>query len=187
MQEFLEQYGYLALMVGTFLEGETAILVASSLVHNGLFKIPSTVFFAFAGAFISDWLYYSIGYFNGKYYLAKRPKLEAKVLPVQRFMHKNSTQVLLIYRFLYGFRIIIPITIGLCRIPPRTFLIFSIISGVIWASVVSGIGYLAGAIFNIDSVVLEKNIFFIVTGFAIIGLFMGFLVKKIANSRINQN
>ena len=187
MEEFLEQYGYLALMVGTFLEGETAILVASSLVHNGLFKIPSTVFFAFVGAFISDWLYYSIGYFNGKYYLAKRPKLEAKVLPVQRFLQKNSTQVLLIYRFLYGFRIIIPITIGLCRIPPKTFLLFSIISGVVWASVVSGVGYLAGAVFNIDSGVLEKNIFFIVTGFAIIGLVTGFVVQRIANARINRN
>jgi membrane protein DedA with SNARE-associated domain len=69
MEPFLEQYGYMALLVGTFFEGETAILVASSLIHDGLFNGPLTVFFGFAGSFISDWLYYFIGRLNGKYFI----------------------------------------------------------------------------------------------------------------------
>jgi membrane protein DedA with SNARE-associated domain len=80
VDSFLEQYGYLALLIGTFFEGETAILVASSLIHQGLFEWPPTMIFGFAGSFISDWLYYFIGRLNGKYFIDKRPKLKAKPL-----------------------------------------------------------------------------------------------------------
>lgn len=55
VESFLDQYGYLALMLGTYPEGETAILVASSLIHRGVFSYPVTVLAAFIGAFIGDW------------------------------------------------------------------------------------------------------------------------------------
>jgi len=37
MEKFINEFGYLALMIGTFFEGETAILTASALIHRGLF------------------------------------------------------------------------------------------------------------------------------------------------------
>jgi membrane protein DedA with SNARE-associated domain len=186
MEQFLNEYGYLALTVGTFFEGETAILVASSLISQGLFGIPATIFFGFAGSFISDWIYYGIGYYNGKYFLSKRPKLQQKLVPVQNFFRKNSTQILLSYRFLYGFRIIIPISIGLSKIKPSKFLLFSIVSGVLWASVVSSIGYTVGRLFEIKTQVFEENIFLIIGGFALFGLLIGYVVKKIATRKIIQ-
>ena len=51
MEEFLHHYGYFALATGTFLEGETAIMVASSLVNSGFFEGPYTVTFGFFGSF----------------------------------------------------------------------------------------------------------------------------------------
>jgi membrane protein DedA with SNARE-associated domain len=56
MEKFLDQYGYIALLIGTFMEGETAILMASSLIYKGLFNFPFTVLAAFSGSFISDWI-----------------------------------------------------------------------------------------------------------------------------------
>jgi membrane protein DedA with SNARE-associated domain len=75
VQPLLDQYGYLALLVGTFFEGETAILLASSLIPQQIFSFPLTILFAFSGSFLSDWLYYFIGRINGKVFIAKRPKL----------------------------------------------------------------------------------------------------------------
>lgn len=43
----LRDYGHLSLLAGTFLEGESAILFAASLVHAGFFEAPQTVLFAF--------------------------------------------------------------------------------------------------------------------------------------------
>src|SRR5436190_16379389 len=99
-------------MVGSFLEGETAILVTSSLIYRGLFFGPYTVLFAFAGSFASDWIYFLVGRLNGKYFVAHRPRLREKIKPVQYFFERNKVQILFSYRFLYGFRIIIPLIIG---------------------------------------------------------------------------
>ena len=118
MENFLEQYGYVALLVGTFFEGETAILVASSLIHQGIFDAFPTVIVGFAGSFISDWVYYLVGRLNGKYFLDKRPKVAAKVEPVRSLFRRHQTQILFSYRFLYGFRVIIPIVIGMSHVTP---------------------------------------------------------------------
>src|SRR5437762_14067906 len=98
MEEFLLQYGYIALSIGTFLEGETAILVASSLVHSGFFKGPYTVVFGFFGSFISDWLYFIIGKLNGRYFIEKRPALKEKLKPTQKFFRTHRLQILFSYR-----------------------------------------------------------------------------------------
>lgn len=184
MEDFLDQYGYLALAVGTFFEGETAILVASSLIHRGLFEGPYTVFFGFAGSFISDWLYYLIGRFNGKYFIDKRPALKARVAPVQDFFETHQLQILFSYRFLYGFRVIIPLVIGMSAIKPHQYLLYSLVSGFIWASTVSSVGYLFGRFLDIESSVFEENFIFIVLGFAGFGLITGYLLKRFAFKKI---
>jgi membrane protein DedA with SNARE-associated domain len=179
VEDFLDQYGYLALMVGTFFEGETAILVASSLIHRGMFDAPPTIFMAFLGSFISDWLYYLIGRLNGKLFIEKRPKLRARVEPVTNFFHHNQVQILFTYRFLYGFRVIIPIIIGMSNIRPFQFLTYSILAGLIWATTVSTIGYFIGRMLNVSVTVFENNLPFIMIGFAAFGLLLGFIIRKL--------
>jgi membrane protein DedA with SNARE-associated domain len=186
MEEFLDQYGYLALTIGTFFEGETAILVASSLIHRGIFEAPYTIIFGFAGSFISDWLYYVIGRLNGKYFIEKRPALKARVEPVQRFFQRHKFQILISYRFLYGFRVIIPLIVGMSNIRPAQYLLFSIASGLFWATTVSTAGYFVGRFLNLRTSVFEKNIVFIVLGFALFGLLTGYIVKRFADKKISS-
>ena len=177
MENFLQEYGYLALLIGTFFEGETAILIASSLIHHGLFDAVPTVFFGFAGSFISDWLYYMIGRLNGKYFIAKRPALKAKLEPVQRLFQKHQLQILFSYRFLYGFRVIIPVVIGMSHIRPVQFLFYSVFSGLMWATTVGTAGYLLGRYFDLKTTAFEENIVFIVVGFALFGILLGWTLK----------
>ncbi|HEX5171255.1 MAG TPA: DedA family protein [Cyclobacteriaceae bacterium] len=184
MEDFLDKYGYFALMIGTFFEGETAILVASSLSHTGLFKIPYTVLFGFTGSFVSDWIYYLIGRFNGKYFIAKRPKLKEKVQPINDFFHKHKIQILFTYRFMYGFRVVIPLIIGMSNVKPLQYLGYSLVTGIIWASTVSSTGYFIGKFLNLKTEVFEQNILFIISGFALFGLLMGYFVKRITQKEM---
>ncbi|NJM26629.1 MAG: DedA family protein [Bacteroidia bacterium] len=179
MEEFLDQYGYIALFVGTFFEGETAILVASSLIYHGDYEIPSTVFFGFAGSFVSDWLYYLIGRVNGKYFIERRPKLLSRVQPVRRFFQRHKLQVLFTYRFLYGFRVIIPLIIGMSDIKPMQYLGYSVAAGLIWASVVSGVGYVAGRFMHIRTHVFEDNLLLVIGCFALLGIAIGLLIRHL--------
>lgn len=180
VEDFLDQYGYIALIVGTFFEGETAILVASSLIYRGLFEGPYTVLFGFAGSFISDWLYFIIGRFNGKYFIEKRPNLKAKVAPVQNFFEVHKIQILFSYRFLYGFRVVIPLVIGMSNIKPLEYLFYSLVSGLIWASTVSTVGYFVGRFLNLKTSVFEENILLIMLGFAAFGMLVGYTIKRLA-------
>lgn len=171
-------------MVGTFFEGETAILVASSLIHRGLFEGPYTLLFGFAGSFISDWLYFVIGRLNGKYFIERRPKLKAKFFPVQGFFEKHKIQILFSYRFLYGFRVIIPLIIGMSNIKSSQFLVYSVVSGLTWALIVSSTGYLIGRFLNLSTAIFEENILVIMLGFATFGILVGFIVKRFAFKEI---
>ncbi len=186
MEKFINEFGYLALMVGTFFEGETAILTASSLIYRGLFAFPLTVLAAFAGSFVSDWIYYLIGRLNGKLFISKRPRLTAKVKPVTDFFNHNKFQILFSYRFLYGFRIIIPLVIGMSGLRPMSFLFYSVATGLLWATTVSTVGYWAGRLLNLEAKTFEANFFFFMIGFAAIGLSIGFLVKQITMKNPDQ-
>lgn len=180
MQEFLDQYGYLAILIGTFFEGETVILIASSLTHTGLFEIPYTVFFGFMGSFISDWIYYLIGRLNGKYFIEKRPRLKTMVQPVSNFFHRHKIQILFSYRFLYGFRVVIPLVIGMSGLKPIHYLGYSLITGLIWATTVGSVGYAIGNFLEIKAHMFEENILWIVLGFSLFGLLVGYVVKRFA-------
>jgi membrane protein DedA with SNARE-associated domain len=52
--------GYLAVLAGTFLEGETIVLIAGYMAHRGYFPPPEVMLAAGAGAFCDDQLYFWI-------------------------------------------------------------------------------------------------------------------------------
>ncbi len=185
MEEFLHQYGYLALSIGTFFEGETAILIASSLAASGVFSVPLTVFFGFLGSFISDWLYFGIGRLNGKYFLSRRPKLEEKFRPVHEFFRTHRLQILFSYRFLYGFRVIIPLMLGMSDIPVATFFIYSILAGLIWAGTVGIFGFTIGTLLELRTEFFENHIQYIMIGFVCFGLALGFFVKRLVGKKMH--
>lgn len=184
MEEFLNEYGYPALLAGSFLEGETAILISASLVNSGLFELQWTILAGFAGSFVSDWIYYLIGRLNGKYFIERRPALKAKVAPVRKFFNAHKLQILFSYRFLYGFRMIIPLIIGMSDVGPVKYLGYSLAAGLIWSATVNAAGYFIGYFLDIRTSVFESNIMYIIAGFAAFGLLMGFLVKRFAEARI---
>jgi membrane protein DedA with SNARE-associated domain len=186
MQEVLDQYGYLALTIGTFFEGETAILVASSLIREGVFEGPYTVLFGFAGSFVSDWLYFLIGRFNGKYFVARRPALQAKLAPVNRFFVRHRLQVLISYRFLYGFRVVIPLMVGMSGVRPTQFLLFSVLSGLLWATLVSSLGFGLGTLFQLTTQSFEDNLLVILGSLALVGLTIGWTVNRFVTRQMQK-
>ena len=49
-------------------------------------------------------------------------------------------------RFMYGFRIIGPILLGMGRVPSWKFMVYNFIGAAIWAPLIAGIGYLFGEV-----------------------------------------
>ena len=59
------KYGYAAVIIGSFFDGETVIVLAGFAAHQGYLKLPFVLAFGFLGAILGDQLYFHIGRIKG--------------------------------------------------------------------------------------------------------------------------
>ena len=144
METFLIKYGYLAVMLGTFIEGEAALLTGSLMANQGYLNFWFVVVAAIIGSQLTDWLYFILGRTKGTQFITKRPVLQQKATRIYSFVEKYPTTILLLYRYMYGFRTIIPLVIGLSKISKTRFWLIGLLGTLSWAIVFASIGFWLG-------------------------------------------
>jgi membrane protein DedA with SNARE-associated domain len=144
LEEFITTYGYAAVGIGSFLEGETVVVLGGFAAHRGYLELPWVIVSAFLGTLTADQLYYFIGRIKGRTILEKRPKWKAGSEKVFALLHKHQILLILGFRFIYGLRTVTPLLIGASRVSPIRFIVLNIIGAAIWAIVVGSMGYLFG-------------------------------------------
>jgi membrane protein DedA with SNARE-associated domain len=135
----------LAILIGTFFEGETILLVGAFAAHQGILKIEYVILIAFIGSFAGDQFWYMLGRRYGPGRLANRPWLADKVRRISTWLEKYPTLFILGFRFVYGIRNVAPVAIALSNIPPWRFFALNIVAAAIWATAGGLAGYLFGA------------------------------------------
>ena len=144
MNDLIAQFGYLAVFVGTFLEGETVLALGGVAAAYGYLSFPGVVAVAVLGAFLGDQCCFYLGRRYGHRVLARFPSLAAKAPRVHELVRRWDAPVVIVLRFLYGLRIAGPMVIGSCGISPWRLAFFNFIGTLLWAPLVASIGYLAG-------------------------------------------
>lgn len=144
LEYILSTYGYVALLIGTFLEGETILVVAGFLAHRGYLELPWVIFFAFMGTLVGDQLYFFLGRVKGMDFIESRPRWRAKSTRVFALLQKHQMAVIIGFRFLYGIRTVTPFIIGASGINPVRFIIWNSIGAGTWAITVGALGYIFG-------------------------------------------
>jgi len=144
-ESIIRDYGYWALLIGTFFEGETILIIAGLSAHLGLLQLPYVMLIAFIGSFSGDQLYYFIGYFKGRELLQKHSKWKRRVERVNKYIEHYHNLVMLGFRFVYGMRITTPFVMGISKnIKTTRFFILNAIGAIIWSVSVSAGGYFFG-------------------------------------------
>jgi len=144
LADLLHTYGYLALVVGTFLEGETVLVLAGFAAHRGYMSLPLVMLAAFAGSFLGDQLYFRLGRRNGDAFLRRRVTWAPKVERVQGLIERHHILFILGFRFLYGLRTVSPFAIGMSAVPARRYVVLNAIGDAVWAAAVAYLGYSVG-------------------------------------------
>lgn len=141
----VSQYGYLAVFVGCFLEGETILLLASYAARRGYLD-PWLVWAvaAFAGT-MGDLFFFWLGRRHGRWVLETLPRLRGKITWALVLIENHPVKLILLMRFLYGLRIALPIAMGMSRIPVQLYVPLNFLSALLWAAVIVLAGYLFGA------------------------------------------
>ena len=144
LAQLLADYGYLAVFIGSLLEGETILVLVGFAAHQGYLSLTLTLTIAFVGGTLGDQIFFWLGRAWGPSLLDRLPRSEHRVRRVTELLERHHAPVIIGIRFMYGLRIIGPIVIGACEVPLWRFAVLNMVGAAIWAPLVGGLGYLFG-------------------------------------------
>ena len=144
LPQLLADYGYAAVFVGSFLEGETLLVLAGFAAHQGYLSLPWVVVVAFTGGALGDQAFFFIGRQWGNALLRRLPRLDRKAQRVRELLMRHHAVLIVGVRFMYGLRIVGPVVIGMSEVPATRFLTLNLIGAAIWSVVVAGAGFIFG-------------------------------------------
>jgi membrane protein DedA with SNARE-associated domain len=145
LEQLVADYGYVAILIGTFFEGETILLVGAFAAHQGYLRIDLVILIAFIGSCAGDQFWYMLGRRYGRARLLKRPILADRIERITRWLDRYPTAFILGFRFVYGIRNIAPVAIALSKIPPWRFYVLNVVAAALWAATGGLAGYIFGA------------------------------------------
>ena len=146
MERLIATYGYLAVAIGSFLEGETVLVLSGFAAHRGYMEFRYVVLAAFIGSLAGDQLYFFLGRTQGAAFLVRRPRWQARVEKVHEVLERRQALFIIAFRFglVWGFRTVAPFVIGMSRVPTFRFVLFNTIGAALWALSIGALGYFFG-------------------------------------------
>lgn len=144
LQQAIAVYGYAALFLGTLLEGEVCFILGGIAARHGILDPWLTACAALAGGFTGDSLCFFLGRWRGARLLARPWSLARKVVLARALVRRRAVPLMLLSRFLYGLRMVIPMACGLSRVAPRRFLALNFTSALMWVACFGSLGYFCG-------------------------------------------
>lgn len=145
MEALLVRYGYVLLFGGVIVEGEIFLLTAAFLAHRGYFDLPTVVAVAVAATMLGDQVYYQAARARGRAWLERRKGVRAKYARIIDLTARRGPWLLLVSRYTYGFRIVIPAACGAVGMPAGLFIFMDFIAVAVWAGLMTALGYYGGA------------------------------------------
>jgi membrane protein DedA with SNARE-associated domain len=140
----LHKFGYLAVLIGTFLEGETILVMAGFFSERGYLEFFLVVLCAFGGAYIGHVFWFFLGRKQGVKLLDRFPRMKKHFGKGIRMFERYGAPAIFITQWLYGLRITCAVIIGISRISTIKFLVYEAITCMVWAFVITSAGYYFG-------------------------------------------
>src|SRR5437016_594802 len=128
----LQKFGYLAVFVGTFLEGETILVMAGFFAERGYLELLLVILTAFSGAYVGHVFWFWLGRKQGVRLLDRFPKMKKHFGRGIRMFERYGAPAIFITQWLYGLRITCAVIIGISRISTVKFLVYEAITCAVW-------------------------------------------------------
>jgi membrane protein DedA with SNARE-associated domain len=144
LEYFLESYGYIAIFIGTFLEGETILVLGGLAAKIGHLELKDVILAAFLGTTLGDQLYFFIGRRYGSSILNKKPQWRNRTDKIDNLFNKYDVALILSFRFMYGLRTVASFAFGMSSISIKKFVFLNTLGAIIWAIIIGSAGYVLG-------------------------------------------
>lgn len=149
------RYGYLIVFFGVMLEsigvplpGETILIAAGVMVQRGHLDPGDAVAFGVLGAVVGDQIGYWVGREGGRPFVLRWGRY-VLITPdrlgrAEAFFARHGGKAVFLARFFSGFRVFGALVAGISRMPWRTFALYNVLGGAVWATAAILVGYFLG-------------------------------------------
>ena len=186
LEEFISRYGYAAIFIFTFFEGESVLIAAGFLAFNGYLDTVTIILVSALASYIGHGTFFLIAFF----------KRDAFLRLIQRFVKVNLKKLeylverfgagsIFISQWIYGFRLLSAAVLGFSGMRRRKYFFFLLISCLLWAAICTIVGYFFGATLKNLLGDVKKYSHYIAIGVVVAGFVIWFI--RDLNKRRNTN
>ena len=156
LESFVNQFGYIALILGLVIEGETILVIAAFLAHRGHIELPWVIVISILVELLSNQYFFWLGNTKGEKFLEGQPKWNENAEKAKDLLNRNADLLFLTFQFIYGFRIVVPFVCGMNKLNHQRFSLLNLIGVTLWALFYGIGGYLFGHVIEILLADMEK-------------------------------
>jgi membrane protein DedA with SNARE-associated domain len=149
LESLVAEWGLLAVLVGTFFEGETIAVIGGFAAKSGVLRLELVMLCAFLGSLCGDQLWFLLGRRYGRTWVARHPSWHPRIDRALALIERYRTPLILAFRFFYGLRNVLSFAFGFTDIPVRRFMLLNAVGAAVWAVAAVGAGYLFGAVIEL--------------------------------------
>ncbi len=146
VQNIISRWGYLAVFLGTLLEGEITMVVSGFLASQNIMDIRLVLLVGSAGGFLGDQLFFIAGRISNRFHALTRLNRNISYRKARRIVRRYGSYIVLVSRYLVGMRMALSFALGVMRMPFRQFTLLNLISAAVWAPTVGFFGYALGTV-----------------------------------------
>lgn len=140
MQEFLLEYGLLAVFLCAIVENDVTFILTGVIVHLSTMHPVPAIVAGLAGALLHDSIWFGLGHWRSE--TVRSHRVYRRVGPaVERLAARFGPWELFVCRFIYGTRTPSLVFWGVQRLSVTTFLLIEILALTLWATVLVALGY----------------------------------------------
>ncbi|MEW5806176.1 MAG: DedA family protein [Acidobacteriota bacterium] len=140
IEQFIRQYGLMAVFVGVAVEGDATMIFAGVSAHLNLLSFFSVCIVGTVAGWVGDTFYYLLGRFAGGYF-NKGAKIASASTKAERFTKKFGVWSIFLSRFIWGTRMATMAFWGFHHLSFIRYAIVDLIGCMLWATLLGSLGY----------------------------------------------
>lgn len=183
MEASIARYGYVGIFIGTFLEGETTVVLGGIFSKLGYLDLRKVIFWAFLGTLAGDFTFFALGRFFGRAIIERFRFLRARVPLANAIMLKYGNPIVFLVRFLVGIRGLVLLLLGCTDMRIRKFLLLSTANSLLWSIGISLLGYAFGKILYVFIHHIQKYEYYAMPAIVILVLIVAVIYRHIVKER----
>ena len=144
MEQFIQDWGYIALFLYSFGGGFVGLIFAGVLSYAGDLNIYISILVAGVSNFLGDQFLFFLARKNKNYAKDMMKKYGRKIALAHLLMRKYGSFVIFVQKYIYGIKTLVPLAMGITKYSALKFTIFNAMAAILWACVIGYASFTAG-------------------------------------------